>query len=59
MTGKYDIILYNNKIHYSPRTVAKMLHFREMVYLTKRCSAAAELWPGGWSGPHFFDMKYI
>ena len=29
----------------------------EMVYLTKRCSAAAELWPGGWPGPHFFESE--
>ena len=34
----------------------KNVTFREMGYLAKRCSAAAEVWPGdGLPGPHFFE----
>ncbi len=35
----------------------KNVTFREMGYLTKRCSAAAGVWPGGWPGPHFFESE--
>ena len=39
----------------------KNVTFRKNRFLTKRCSAAAEVWPGdgtqGWPGPLFFESE--